>query len=187
MSFVTFVLGGARSGKSRYAEGLAAKHRGPKTYIATAEAIDGETQDRIAQHRRQRGAGWKTLEAPLDLVAMLTALKSGFVLIDCITVWINNLMHHERDVRAEIQKLCETLPAMRARIVIVSNEVGLGIVPDNALARAFRDEQGFANQRIAEVADEVFFLAAGVPMTLKKTRRKPATTGRAASSRGRRA
>lgn len=184
---MTFVLGGARSGKSRYAEGLAAKHRGPKTYIATAEAIDGEMQDRIAQHRKQRGAGWNTLEAPLDLVATLAAQKSGLVLIDCITVWINNLMHHRRDVRAELQKLCETLSATTGRIVIVSNEVGLGIVPGNTLTRAFRDEQGFANQRIAEVADEVIFLVAGVPMALKKTRRKSASRATARSSRGRRA
>ncbi len=187
MSFVTFVLGGARSGKSRYAEGLAAKHRGSKTYIATAEAIDAEMQDRIAQHRKQRGEGWNTLEAPLDLVSAVAAQRTGLVLIDCITVWINNLMHRGRDVRAEIQKLCEVLSATDARVVMVSNEVGLGIVPDNALARAFRDEQGFANQRIAEIADEVIFLAAGVPMVLKKRRRKPTSRGRAESSRGRRA
>ncbi len=187
MSFITFVLGGARSGKSRYAEGLAAKHRGPKTYIATAEAIDTEMRDRIALHRTQRGEGWNTLEAPLDLVATLAGSKTGFVLVDCITVWIGNLMHHRRDVHAEIQNLCETLSATKTRIVIVSNEVGLGIVPDNALARAFRDEQGFANQRIAEIADEVIFVAAGLPTVLKKAGRKPASRGRAVSSRGRRA
>lgn len=187
MSRVTLILGGARSGKSRYAEGLAGKHKGPKTYIATAEVIDSEMQDRIAQHRKQRGKGWNTQEAPLDLVTALAVHRTGFVLIDCITVWIGNLLHHGRDVRAEMKKLCETLSATSARIVIVSNEVGLSIVPDNTLARVFRDEQGFANQLIAEAADEVIFVAAGLPLVLKKMRRKSASRGRAASSRGRRA
>lgn len=186
MSFVTFVLGGARSGKSRYAERLAAQHRGHKTYIATAEGVDSEMQARIAEHRSRRGENWETLDAPLDLVTALRGCQTGFVLIDCITVWIGNLMHHKRDVRVEVEKLCEALADTRTRAVVVSNEVGLAIVPDNALARAFRDEQGFANQRIAEVADEVVFLVAGLPMVLKKTRRKPASKAKAKSSRGRR-
>jgi adenosylcobinamide kinase/adenosylcobinamide-phosphate guanylyltransferase len=113
--------------------------------------------------------------------------RTGLVLIDCITVWIGNLMHHGRDVNAEIKRLCEALARARARVIVVSNEVGLGIVPGNALARAFRDEQGFANQRIAEVADEVIFVTAGLPIVLKKRRRKPATKAKAASSRGRKA
>ncbi|MBC8037679.1 MAG: bifunctional adenosylcobinamide kinase/adenosylcobinamide-phosphate guanylyltransferase, partial [Rhizobiales bacterium] len=117
---MTFVLGGARSGKSRYAEGLAVKHRGRKTYIATAEAFDGEMVARIAQHREQRGESWETREAPLDLVATLAACNTTFVLIDCITVWIGNLMHHGRDVSAEVQRLCEALARTRARIVVVS-------------------------------------------------------------------
>ena len=186
MSHLTLVLGGARSGKSRYAEGLAAKRRGRKTYIATAEAIDSEMHKRIAKHRQQRGKGWETREAPLDLVEALAACKANFVLIDCITVWIGNLMHHGRDVRAEVERLCETLTRTKTRVVVVSNEVGLGIVPENALARAFRDEQGFANQRIAEVADEVIFVAAGLPLLLKKPRRKPPPKAIAKSSRGRR-
>lgn len=187
MSTVTFVLGGARSGKSRYAEGLAAKHRGRKTYIATAEAFDGEMRERIVKHRQQRGEGWETREAPLDLVATLAACNTSFILIDCITVWIGNLMHHGRDVRAEVDRLCEALARTKVRAVIVSNEVGLGIVPENALARTFRDEQGFANQRIAEVADEVIFVAAGLPIILKKPRRKPRPKAKVKSSRGRRA
>lgn len=187
MSPVTFVLGGARSGKSRHAEGLAAKRRGRKTYIATAETIDDEMRDRIDKHREQRGEGWVTREAPLDLVAALAACDAGFVLVDCITIWIGNLMHHGRDVRAEVARLCEALALSQARVVVVSNEVGLGIVPENALARAFRDEQGFANQRIAEVADEVIFVAAGLPMVLKKPRRRPVSRAKAKSLHGRRA
>ena len=184
---MTFVLGGARSGKSRYAEELSTKHRGRKTYIATAETIDSEMQARITEHRRRRGAGWETSEAPLDLVAALVACKTEFVLIDCITVWIGNLMHHKRDVCAEVERLCEVLAGAQARIVVVSNEVGFGIVPENALARAFRDEQGFANQRIAGIADEVVFVAAGLPIVLKKPLRRPRPKAKAKSSRVRKA
>ncbi|MGH6856014.1 MAG: bifunctional adenosylcobinamide kinase/adenosylcobinamide-phosphate guanylyltransferase [Aestuariivirga sp.] len=185
MNQVTFVLGGARSGKSRYAEGLAAKHRGRKTYIATAQAFDDEMRGRIAKHRHQRGVGWETCEAPLDLAEALAACKAGFVLIDCITVWIGNLMHHGRGADAEITRLCEALARSKSRIVVVSNEVGSGIVPENALARAFRDQQGIANQRIAEVADEVIFVTAGLPRVLKKARNKRAPTAKARSWRGR--
>ena len=185
MNRVTLILGGARSGKSRHAEAVAAKHRGGKTYIATAEAFDDEMRARIDQHREQRDKGWTTCEAPLDLVAAFTAAATGFVLIDCITVWIGNLMHHRRDVKREVALLCGALTSTKARVVIVSNEVGLGIVPDNALARTFRDEQGLANQRIAEIADEVILVAAGLPMVLKKPRRRQAPKPRAKSSRGR--
>ena len=187
MSFVTFVLGGARSGKSRYAEGLAARHRGPKIYIATAENFDEEMRARVAEHRAQRSERWETYEAPLELVAALANCKTGFVLIDCITVWMGNLMHRRRDVRTEIEKLCEALAHTKARTVVVSNEVGLSIVPDNAMARAFRDEQGFANQRIAEMADEVIFVAAGLPMVLKTRQRKRAPKSQATSWRSRKA
>jgi len=187
VSLVTFVLGGARSGKSRYAEGIAAKHNGRKTYIATADPIDAEMRARIAEHRERRGNDWETLEAPVDLVAALRGCKTDFVLIDCITVWIGNLMHHKRDVRAEVEKLREALSAAKGRVVVVSNEVGLAIVPDNALARAFRDEQGFANQCIAEAAGEVIFVMASLPMVLKKPQRKPTPRVKAKSSHGRRA
>ncbi len=183
---MTFVLGGARSGKSRYAEGLAGKHRGRKIYIATAEAFDGEMRERIAKHRQQRGQDWETIEAPLDFVETLASFSTGFVLIDCITVWIGNLMHHGRDVRADVERLCEALARTKVRAVVVSNEVGLGIVPENALARAFRDEQGLANQRIAELADDVIFLTAGLPTVLKKPLRKPPLKAKAKSSRERR-
>jgi adenosylcobinamide kinase/adenosylcobinamide-phosphate guanylyltransferase len=187
VSRITFILGGARSGKSRYAEALAQKHKGPKTYIATAEAIDAEMCERIAMHKSRRGGAWITHEAPLDVVAALAETKTGFVLIDCLTVWIGNLMHGGRDVRAELAALCDVLKKSKARVVVVSNEVGLSIVPDKALARAFRDEQGFVNQVIAEVADEVVFVAAGLPLFLKKPSRRRAPARPARSARGRRA
>lgn len=167
MSKVTLVLGGARSGKSRFAERLA-EGVVSRTYIATAEVIDDEMRARIGKHREQRGGGWATVEAPLDLVDALTVCMTPFVLVDCVTVWLGNLMHHERNLRDEVAALCACLASHPADVVLVSNEVGLSIVPENALARRFRDEQGFANQRLAEVADEVYFIAAGLPLTLKK-------------------
>lgn len=169
MSRITLVLGGARSGKSRYAEGLSVTY-GHKTYIATAEAFDDEMHDRIARHRAQRGDGWTTIETPYDLAASVGEAK-GFVLVDCITIWIGNLMHREVNVAAELDRLIAALETAEARVVLVSNEVGLSIVPDNALARRFRDMQGIANQRLADVADEVVFVAAGLPLTLKSPAR----------------
>lgn len=166
MSRITLVLGGARSGKSRFAESLARQHGGPRTYLATAEAFDDEMQDRIARHRDQRaGDGWQTLEAPLDPAAVLP--REGLVLLDCITVWLGNLMHHERDLRAEVTRFCAALKACPAEVILVSNEVGLSIVPENAMARRFRDEQGLANQALAAISDNVFFVAAGLPLRLK--------------------
>jgi adenosylcobinamide kinase/adenosylcobinamide-phosphate guanylyltransferase len=188
MRRVTFVLGGARSGKSRYAEGLggAAKKR---TYMATAEIIDEEMRDRIASHRERRGERWVTCEAPLNLAAALrdADAESRLVLIDCITVWLGNLMHHGRDVTAEVDRLCEALSTAKGHVIVVANEVGQGIVPDNALARRFRDEAGLANQKIAEIADEVIFMAAGLPLTLKKRSRPRSSRRQAASRRGRKA
>ena len=163
------VLGGARSGKSAYAEALAASHQGEKFYIATAETTDAEMAGRIKHHQVRRGSSWRTFEAPLDLVAMLRASDAPdrFILIDCITVWINNLMFHQRAIETEIATLCEAISTVRGHVVIVSNEVGSGIVPDNALARAFRDEAGRANQRLAAAADEVILVVAGLPLMLK--------------------
>lgn len=167
MSRVTLVLGGARSGKSRFAEGLARDLSGPKTYLATAEAFDDEMRQRIAKHREDRaGDGWQTVEAPLDPAAVILRAE-GLVLMDCVTVWLGNLMHHERDIRAAVSGLCVALASTGAGIILVSNEVGLSIVPENAMARRFRDEQGFANQKLAEVADAAYFIAAGLPLRLK--------------------
>lgn len=167
MSRVTLVLGGARSGKSRFAEGLARSHAAPKTYIATAEPFDEEMRQRIAKHRSDRaGEGWSTIEAPLDPAAAIRTAR-GLVLLDCVTVWLGNLMHHEQDIASAVDGLCAALGETGAEVLLVSNEVGLSIVPENAMARRFRDEQGFLNQRLSGLADEVFFIAAGLPLRLK--------------------
>ena len=163
----TLVLGGARSGKSRFAEGLAKGVEGSRTYIATAEPFDEEMRQRIARHREQRaGEGWTTIEAPLDPAAALRGAE-GFVLLDCVTVWLGNLMHHERHIGEAVDGLCAALEGTAAQVLLVSNEVGLSIVPENAMARRFRDEQGLANQALAAIADNVYFIAAGLPLKLK--------------------
>lgn len=187
MKRVTLILGGARSGKSRYAESLALGHKGEPTYIATAEVTDEEMRERIQRHRADRGPGWRTIEAPVDLVAALRKADSAksFTLIECITVWINNLIYHEKDVAAEVERFCSSLTQVKGHVVIVANEVGLGIVPDNALARRFRDEAGRANQAIAAMADEVVFIAAGLPMVLKAPKPKPASKRAPAKAKGR--
>jgi adenosylcobinamide kinase/adenosylcobinamide-phosphate guanylyltransferase len=182
MRRVTFILGGARSGKSRYAETLAAKHKRKPTYVATAEITDEEMRERIEHHRQERGTRWHTVEAPLDLIAVLNeADRAGsFTLIECLTVWINNLIYHQKDVASEVERLQARLDKIKGHVVLVANEVGLGIVPDNALARRFRDEAGRANQAMADAADEVVFIAAGLPMVLKE----PKPERRRAPSKG---
>jgi adenosylcobinamide kinase / adenosylcobinamide-phosphate guanylyltransferase len=163
------VLGGARSGKSAYAEGLARSHPGDCIYIATAESGDAEMHARIALHRARRGSRWRTVEEPLKLLPSLSReSKAGrFILVDCVTLWISNLLLVDLPVQAAVDELCHELPALEARIVFVSNEVGLGIVPDNALARRYRDEAGLANQKLAASCTEVVFMAAGLPLRLK--------------------
>lgn len=171
---VTLFLGGARSGKSRCAERAieAALDAGlcqGATYLATAEARDDEMRARIAEHRARRGDAWRTVEEPLDLVGALAAHADPArpVLIDCLTLWLNNLMGAGRDVDAETAALAAALRDAAGPVVLVSNEVGLGIVPDNAPAREFRDHAGRLNQAVAEVADRVLFVAAGLTLTLK--------------------
>ena len=183
---ILFVIGGARSGKSRYAESLA---KGHKFYVATAEVSDEEMRQRIEAHKKQRGEGWQTIEAPLDLVGELQKIdgRGNFILVDCLTIWLSNLMVVKLDAEREIELLSETLKKTKGRVVLVSNEVGLGIVPMNAVARAFRDDQGLINQRIAAIADEVVFMAAGLPLVLKKAKRKVPPRKAKSSSRGRRA
>jgi len=168
-SRIILVLGGARSGKSRYAEGLAEKTAGSCTYIATAQSGDDEMIVRIAAHKARRGAGWTTLEEPFELPGTIRkACKSdGFILVDCLTLWLSNLMLAERDCAAAVSELIDVLSNAPGIIVLVSNEVGSGIVPENALARRFRDTAGETNQRIAETADEVVLVTAGLPMVLK--------------------
>lgn len=166
---LTLVLGGARSGKSRFAEGLVTSQAGPWVYVATGEARDAEMAERIAHHAARRGPGWVTREVPLALADLIRAhgADRAPTLIDCLTLWLSNVMLAERDVEAERAALLQALEAAAGPIVIVSNEVGLGIVPENALARAFRDEQGRLNAAVAAAADTVVLMAAGLPLTLK--------------------
>lgn len=163
---LTLVLGGARSGKSLYAEGLVMRAPPPWTYVATAEALDEEMRARIAHHRKRRDANWRTLEAPLDLVGVV-AQTSGPALIDCLTLWLSNVLLAGRDVQTESERLLAAMATAPGPLVTVSNEVGLGLVPETALGRAFRDAQGRLNQAVAAVADRVIFMAAGLPLNLK--------------------
>lgn len=165
---VILITGGARSGKSKRAETRARSFPGQPVYIATAEALDGEMEERIAWHRARRGTDWIEREVPLDLVPVLLATDGGGArLVDCLTLWLSNLMHAERDWEHEVNALAATLPRLESPVVLVTNEVGLGIVPDNALARSFRDAAGIMNQAIAAAAGEVEFVVAGLPMKLK--------------------
>ncbi len=168
MAPLTLVLGGARSGKSAYAEALLASQTMP-VYLATGQAGDAEMAARIAAHRQRRGVQWSTVEAPLDLAGALRAhaIAGRAVLVDCLTLWVSNLMGAGRDVAAETEQLGAALPTLAAPVVFVANEVGLGIVPDNALARQFRDHAGRVNQRLAQLCQRVVFIAAGLPMVLK--------------------
>ncbi len=162
------ITGGARSGKSRHAEVRARALAGRPVYIATAEVLDEEMAARVALHKAQRGPDWLERPAPLDLVAALRASDgAGPRLVDCLTMWLSNLMHAEREWEPEAQELLAELARQTAPVVLVSNEVGLGIVPDNALARAFRDAQGRLNQMVAAAVDEVEFVVAGIPMKVK--------------------
>ena len=164
---LTLVLGGARSGKSRYGESLIAREPPPWTYVATAEALDDEMAQRIAEHRARRRGGWQTVEAPRDLPAALAALPHGAVLVDCLTLWLSNLLLAGSDIEADVTRLDEVLARMQGRVVLVANEVGFGIVPESALGRRFRDLQGTLNQRIAARADQVVLVVAGLPLFVK--------------------
>ncbi len=166
---LVLVLGGARSGKSAYAEKLVMESGLAAVYVATAVAGDAEMAERIAEHRARRGPDWKTVEAPDRLEAALDAEagEGRAVLVDCLTLWLSNLMLANADIEARTKRLVETAKAASGLRVCVSNEVGLGVVPDNALGRRFRDAQGRLNQAVAAAADAVVFMAAGLPLTLK--------------------
>jgi adenosylcobinamide kinase / adenosylcobinamide-phosphate guanylyltransferase len=170
---LSLVLGGARSGKSRYAEGLIASlpppWQPPWNYLATAEPGDAEMSARIAAHRARRGAAWATIETPRDLAGSLRSSQAGPVLIDCLTLWLSNLMLADADIDTEITRFEQTLDAVKAPVVMVANEVGYGLVPDYPLGRRFRDLQGVLNQRIAARADRVVLVVAGLPLVLKGT------------------
>ena len=165
---LTLVLGGARSGKSRHAEAVVTAGPAPWLYLATGQALDAEMEARIAEHRARRGPDWRTEEAPFDLAAALAAAPEGRpVLVDCLTLWLSNVLLAGRDVEAESARLAETLARPRGPWVAVANEVGLGIVPENALARRFRDAAGALNQRVAAAADAVVLVVAGLPLQVK--------------------
>ncbi len=166
---VTLVLGGARSGKSRHAEALVESQPGPCIYLATAQAGDAEMAARIAAHRARRDGRWTTVEEPLDLAAAL-ARSCGpdrAVLVDCLTLWLSNLLGAGRDVTAECEGLLAALPGLDGPVVLVSNEVGQGVVPDNAMARSFVDHAGRLHQDLAAAAQRVVFMTAGLPRELK--------------------
>jgi len=164
-----FVLGGARSGKSAFAERLAAATGLQRVYIATGQAFDAEMAARIDAHRRSRGDGWRTVEAPYDLAQAIRAeaRSDRVLLVDCLTLWLSNVLLADGDIAAAIDNLCSMLASAEGTVILVSNEVGLSIVPENALARAFRDHSGRMNQSIAALADEAWFVAAGLPLKLK--------------------
>jgi len=164
---ITLVLGGARAGKSRFAEELIERTGCLALYVATAEPRDEEMRARIAAHRARRGTNWTTVEEPLELVNILLAETTRPVLVDCLTLWLSNLMGAQRDIGFEIERLLAVLPNAQAPVVLVANEVGLGIVPDNAMAREFRDHAGRLNQGVARLAQRVVFMAAGLPLALK--------------------
>jgi adenosylcobinamide kinase/adenosylcobinamide-phosphate guanylyltransferase len=166
---LTLILGGARSGKSRYAERLVLASGLTPVYVATAQALDAEMAARIAQHRARRGASWRTIEESIDLADVLlgTCRSDRAVLVDCLTLWLTNLMVAQRPVQADSARLLELLPSLPGTLVLVSNEVGLGVVPTDAMARAFIDHAGWLHQRIAEQADVVVLMAAGLPVHLK--------------------
>ena len=167
MAHVTLILGGARSGKS--ARALALAPSSPRTFIATAEALDDEMADRIAKHKAERGEDWDLVEAPL---ALADAIRRGaqddrVIVADCLTLWLSNLMHHGRDIETETRDLIDALGSAPGRVILVSNEIGLGLSPMESLSRAFRDAQGRLNQAVAAAADRVEFVAAGLPLILK--------------------
>ncbi|EBA12298.1 bifunctional adenosylcobinamide kinase/adenosylcobinamide-phosphate guanylyltransferase [Roseobacter sp. CCS2] len=168
---LTLILGGAASGKSAFAESLVLQRaKDNPVYIATAQVFDKEMAEKVAKHRDMRGTGWHTIEVPLDLTTALATVRSGQpTLIDCATLWLTNVILGEHDVDAHTDALVQALAACKGPVTIVSNEVGQGIVPDNALSRKFRNAQGRLNQRLAAEADLVVAVMAGLPLALKGT------------------
>ena len=165
---LTLILGGARSGKSAYAEGLVMAYSGPWIYIATAQAFDDEMRARISMHQSRRGGGWRTIEAPQELPdAIRNARGDAPLLVDCLAIWLSNRMHVNADLAADRAALLAALTARTAPTIVVSPEVGLSIVPENALARAFRDAAGLMHQEVAQIAAHVALIVAGYPVKVK--------------------
>ena len=170
LPLVTLVLGGARSGKSRYAEKLV-EGQGRGLYLATAEPMDDEMRARIAKHQARRGDLWETIEEPCELIAVLTreSRSDRPILVDCLTLWLSYVMFHDISAEEELQKLMDLLQsdALRGPVVFVSNEIGLGVIPDNEVSRVFVDAQGELNQLMAKLANRVVLVSAGLPQVLK--------------------
>jgi adenosylcobinamide kinase/adenosylcobinamide-phosphate guanylyltransferase len=174
---VIFITGGARSGKSAFALKQASGFPGKKAYIATAEAFDDEMRERIAQHKKQRGKSWDTYEEPIKIGELVLHIGNSYdvIVLDCLTLWLSNLMHAGLNIHLAVSDLRKAFRALgkdgkTSAIYVVSNEVGMGIVPENEMARKFRDFAGILNQTIAEVADEVYMIVAGIPMKIKGIR-----------------
>ena len=168
---IILITGGARSGKSTFALAQASKSDGRKAYIATAQALDEEMRQRIENHKRLRGDEWITYEEPLKIAALIEEIKDrhSVILLDCLTLWLSNVMHAKVKIENEIEQFISSLMTQRSsRVYIVSNEVGMGIVPLNEMARKFRDMAGTLNQKVAAVADEVYMVVAGIPMKIKR-------------------
>ena len=175
MSEITFVIGGCRSGKSRYALELAGKlSENNKIFIATCQPQDEEMRQRVARHQKDRGKTWITLEVPIALPEAVTqnSYRGDMILVDCLTLWINNLLTmtqkvSEDEVIGSVDSLTQALQTVKCPVILVSNEVGTGIVPENRLARQFRDIMGMANQRVAACAHGVIWMVAGIPLKIK--------------------
>lgn len=165
-----FILGGARSGKSAFAIAEASALPGRKAYVATAQAFDDEMKVRIERHRRERPETWDTFEVPLDLSGLLMKIRDSHdvILIDCLTLWLSNLVLAGKDILQETESFVSSMTTVGGSLFAVSNEVGFGIVPENEMARKFRDLAGTLNQRVAAVADQVYLIAAGIPIKIKE-------------------
>jgi adenosylcobinamide kinase/adenosylcobinamide-phosphate guanylyltransferase len=171
MGRVVFITGGARSGKSSFALQMGAEFGGGKAFVATMSPVDEESRERIERHRAERGAGWDTFEETIEVPALLGRLSDAYdtVVLDCLTLWLSNLMHSGGDVEAEVEALVGAVEklALGGGLIVVSNEVGMGIVPVNETARRFRDLAGMLNRRVAGVAGEVFLMVSGIPVRIK--------------------
>ena len=172
MQPLIFLLGGARSGKSAFALEEASRIPGKKAFVATAQAFDEEMELRIEKHKTERGIDWVTFEEPLHITNSISGIDGSFkaVIVDCLTLWTSNMMHSEMNFSREVDRLVETLSSYRpAPIFIISNEVGLGLVPDTPLGRAYRDNLGLLNRKIAAISTTVYFMTAGIPLKIKET------------------